>query len=294
MKLYTIEYQNTIQPAAAFSEADVLYPLIPNGIAHADMQSLIENWSEALAASIYALEKKPDAEKVNISDIRIKAPIIRPRQDVICLGINYYDHATEAAKFSSEAFGGERPKTIYFSKRVTEAPGTGDSIPSHSDVVKELDYESELAVILGKTALNVSKENALDYVFGYTIINDVTAREVQTAHKQWYRGKSFDGFTPMGPCIVTADDIPDPQTLKIYARVNGETRQESHTSLMMQDVAGAVSELSSGMTLLPGTIISTGTPAGVGMGFNPPKFLKHGDVVECEVERIGTLINTID
>lgn len=293
MKLYTIEYQNKLQPAASFGDSTDIYPLNPNGIAQEDVNALIDDWSPELSAAIYALEKKSDAVKADIKDVVIKAPIMRPHQDVICLGINYYDHATEAEKFSAEAFG-NRPKTIYFSKRVSISTGTGDPIPAHADEVQKLDYESELGVILGKTAVNATRENALECVFGYTIINDVTSRDVQTAHKQWYRGKSFDGFTPMGPCIVTADEIPDPQTLNISAKVNGELRQSSNTSLMMQDVAGAITELSHGMTLLPGTIIATGTPAGVGMGFDPPKFLKHGDVVECEIEKIGVLVNTVD
>ena len=157
-----------------------------------------------------------------------------------------------------------------------------------------LDYEVELGVILGKDVKNVSPKEALDAVFGYTIINDVSARNVQTRHKQWYLGKSLDGFTPIGPCIVTADEITDPQNLDIKCYVNGELRQNSNTKYMMQTVAGAISELSQGMTLLAGTIIATGTPSGVGMGMEPPCFLKKGDVVTCEIESIGVLENTVE
>ena len=152
----------------------------------------------------------------------------------------------------------------------------------------------ELGVVLGKDAKNVTKEEALDYVFGYTVINDVSARNLQTRHKQWYMGKSLDGFTPMGPCIVTADEIADVQNLNIKCTVNGEVRQDSNTKLMMQTVAGAISELSQGITLQAGTIIATGTPAGVGMGMKPPCFLNRGDEIVCEVEKIGKLINFVE
>ena len=148
--------------------------------------------------------------------------------------------------------------------------------------------------MLGKDAKNVTKEEALDYVFGYTVINDVSARNLQTRHKQWYMGKSLDGFTPMGPCIVTADEIADVQNLNIKCTVNGEVRQDSNTKLMMQTVAGAISELSQGITLQAGTIIATGTPAGVGMGMKPPCFLNRGDEIVCEVENIGKLINFVE
>ena len=140
----------------------------------------------------------------------------------------------------------------------------------------------------------MTKEEAKQYIFGYTIINDISARNLQTRHKQWYLGKSLDGFTPMGPCIVTADEIGDEQSLEISCTVNGELRQNSNTKYMIQTVCGAISELSQGMTLQAGTIIATGTPAGVGMGMQPPQFLQTGDVVECRIAKIGVLTNTID
>ena len=156
-----------------------------------------------------------------------------------------------------------------------------------------LDYEVELAVIIGKDAKNVRREDAYNYVFGYTILNDVSARNLQTRHKQWYFGKSLDGFTPIGPCIVTADEFENPPVLAIKSYVNGELRQNSSTELLLFDIAHIISELSQGMTLKAGTIIATGTPAGVGMGFEPPNFLKSGDTVTCEIEKIGTLTNRI-
>lgn len=221
------------------------------------------------------------------------SPIPVPAQDIICLGINYMAHAEESARYKKEAFGGERPYAVYFSKRVDCAVPDGGYIQAHTDMVERLDYEAELALIIGKEAKNVPKEDAYDYIFGYTIINDVSAREVQTNHKQWYFGKSLDGFTPMGPWIVTADEIPGRPMLPIRSYVNGKLRQNSTTDLFIFDIPHVISELSRGMTLRPGTIISMGTPAGVGMGFTPPKFLKPGDVVTCEIEGIGTLRNTV-
>ena len=231
-------------------------------------------------------------EAIPLSAVNLLAPIPRPRQDVICLGINYKAHAHEAEQYSTE-FKKERPIPIYFSKRVTEAVGPEGFIESHPGLVERLDYEAELAVVIGKTARNVPAEQAAEYIFGYTVLNDVSARVLQTSHKQWYFGKSLDGFTPIGPCIVTADEIPFPPKLKISASVNGELRQDSTTDLLITGIADIIAELSSGMTLLPGTIIATGTPSGVGMGFDPPKFLKSGDIVECAIEKIGTLRNTV-
>ena len=190
--------------------------------------------------------------------------------------------------------------------------GDGDPIPSYPGLVTRLDYECELGVVIGKDAFQIAPEQAADYIFGYTIMNDVSAREVQTGHKQWYFGKSLDNFTPLGPWIATVDSIPFPPKQAIRSRVNGELRQNSNTELLLNSIAEIIEELSSGMTLLPGTIIedvivelsqgmtlkagtliATGTPAGVGMGFDPPKFLNVGDVVECEIEGIGVLKNTV-
>ena len=231
-------------------------------------------------------------EAIPLSTVKLLAPIPRPRQDVICLGINYKAHADEAEQYG-DAFKKEKPIPIYFSKRVSEAVGPGGYIESHPGLVERLDYEAELAVIIGKTAKNVPAEQAEEYIFGYTVLNDVSARVLQTSHKQWYFGKSLDGFTPMGPAIVTADEIPFPPKLRICTSVNGEMRQDSTTDLLITGIADIIAELSSGMTLLPGTIIATGTPAGVGMGFDPPKFLKSGDTVECSIEGIGTLRNIV-
>ena len=282
MKLVTFLHENLEQTGALTADESAVHVL-----PYLDMEEVIRTPRAELDAAVQAAKLLP------LSEITLLAPIPRPRQDVICLGINYHAHAEEAARYSAESFTKERPIPIYFSKRVTEAVAPDGFIESHPGLVERLDYEAELAIIIGKTAKDVKAEDAGDYIFGYTVLNDVSARVLQTTHKQWYFGKSLDGFTPIGPCITTADEIAFPPALKISASVNGELRQDATTDLLITGIPAIIEELSSGMTLLPGTIIATGTPAGVGMGFDPPKFLKAGDVVECTIEKIGTLRNTV-
>ena len=280
---YITYLHNNKESVGFLNESDnAVYPL-----PFADMNALIEVPKEDLEVAI-----KEAKNKILLSDVTLLAPIPRPKQDVICLGINYKAHADEAERYS-DAFKKERPIPIYFSKRVTEAVAPNGFIESHPGLVERLDYEAELAVIIGKKAKHVKAEDAADYIFGYTVLNDVSARLLQTAHKQWYFGKGLDGFTPMGPCITSADEIAFPPALQISSRINGELRQDSVTDLLITSIEDIIEELSSGMTLMPGTIIATGTPSGVGMGFDPPKFLKSGDVVECSVEGIGTLRNVV-
>lgn len=294
MRLYTIIKKEKEEIVVAYQTGNIAYPIKKLGFDFTDMNDLISNITKEQFEELKAYGNKDLWEhEVLLSESQVVSPIVRPKQDVICLGINYSDHAMEAGKFSNESFGGDRPYTIYFSKRVNKATAPGEAVPSYEGLVEGLDYEVELGVVLGKDAKNVAPQEALDYVFGYTIVNDISARNLQTRHKQWYLGKSLDGFTPIGPCIVTADEIGNPQNLAIQCRVNGELRQDSNTKYMMQTAAGAISELSQGMTLQAGTIIATGTPAGVGMGMEPPCFLKKGDVVACEIEKIGILENPI-
>lgn len=267
-----------------------VYPLSAFGLSFPDMTALVRGIT---AEQLEALGNPPaDAEAVPLSSLKVCAPIPHPAQDVLCLGINYRAHQEEAGRFSQDAFG-DRPRAIYFSKRVNTAPGDGDPIPRYKGLVDSLDYENELGVILGKDAWQVREEDAVRYIFGYTIINDVSARNLQTGHKQWYFGKSLDGYTPMGPCIVTADEIAYPPQLAVRTRVNGELRQDGNTRDFITNIAQVIAELSQGMTLQAGTIIATGTPAGVGMGMQPPCFLETGDVVVCEIEGIGTLTNAV-
>ncbi|MBQ9697642.1 MAG: fumarylacetoacetate hydrolase family protein [Acidaminococcaceae bacterium] len=281
MRYYTI-LLNGEEKAAASRDGKDLFVLD----AFADMNALI--------ASGGIREIPKDAQKVSVSDAQLLSPIPRPLQDVLCLGINYTAHAEEAERFSRESFGGERPYPIFFAKRVCYSQGNNAPIPAYTGLVDSLDYECELGVIIGKDAKNVKRENVTDYIFGYTIVNDVSARNLQTRHKQWYFGKSLDGFTPMGPCIVSADEFAFPPKRKIRCRVNGEVRQDSSTGNLITGIADIITMLSEGMTLKAGTVIATGTPAGVGMGMTPPTFLKPGDVVECEIEGIGTLRNYVE
>lgn len=271
-----------------------IYPISQFDIQYASMNELIESISNAELELLISKAGKDCDIFVARDNTITMSPIPHPKQDIICLGINYMAHAEESARYKKEEFGGERPFAVYFSKRVNEAVADGGNIPSYEELVDSLDYEAELAVIIGKDVRDVSKEEAFDYVFGYTIINDVSARNLQTAHKQWYFGKSLDGFTPMGPVIVTKDEVGNPPRLDIKSYVNGELRQSSNTELLIFGIEHVISELSKGMTLKAGTIISMGTPAGVGMGFVPPKFLKKGDTVVCEIEKIGKLTNIVE
>lgn len=277
-------------------EENWVYPLAAFGLDVETMEEMIGRLRpgekrclrEGTRLSAHQIKGAEPMEKVSLL-----APIACPRQDVICLGINYMDHAEESARFKKEKFSGERPFAVYFSKRVNQTVNPWEGILSHQDIVDSLDYEAELAVIIGKDAKNVPEAEAGNYVFGYTIINDVSARNIQNRHKQWYFGKSLDGFLPMGPCIVTADSIPYPPELSIQSLVNGELRQNSNTKNLIFGIDHVIHELSQGMTLKAGTIISMGTPSGVGMGFDPPKFLIPGDCVECRIEGIGSLINPV-
>ena len=279
MKLYTVLFKGKERPAVEKDGA--LYEV--NGFK--DMNDLIEGFAPGSGDSLSLGSV--------LSGYTLLSPIVHPRQDIMCLGINYSDHAEEAGKFSKEAFGGERPYTIYFAKRCSEAIGPGAMIPSYPGYVDSLDYEVELGVVLGKDAKNVKPADALKYVFGYTVFNDISARNLQTRHKQWYVGKSLDGFTAMGPCIVTPDELGDIYALGIRCFVNGELRQNSITSRMIQTIEGAIADLTQGITLKAGTVIAMGTPSGVGMGMDPPTFLKPGDVVRCEIDGIGVLENTV-
>jgi len=229
---------------------------------------------------------------IPLNDVTLKAPIPYPRRDVICLGKNYQDHIDEIK--STALPGGGRPALpVYFGKRACPANDPEGVIPAHDGVTSQLDYEVELAVVIGKPCADIDEADAHKYIFGYTLINDVTARDVQKGHNQWYYGKGFAGCCPMGPVIADTAAMPDASNLNICSRVNGEPRQNGHTSQMIFTVPYVISQLSRGLRLLPGDIIATGTPAGVGHGFDPPKHLRRGDVVECEADVIGVLRNYV-
>lgn len=256
-----------------------------------DMNDFIENFTEDVKNKIYISLESENEKFVDIREIKILSPIPKPRRSLFCLGKNYFEHMKELSKEEIKRESVENP--IYFLKMASETIGTNENIIYNESVTNELDYEVELVVIIGKTGKNIKKEDVKNYIFGYTVANDVTARDLQSKHKQWAVGKSLDTFCPIGPYIVYKDEISYPPKLNICSKVNDEIRQESNTSEMMFDIDYIVSDLSKGITLRPGDIILTGTPKGVGKGFNPPRYLKDGDVVECYVENIGTLINKI-
>jgi 2-keto-4-pentenoate hydratase/2-oxohepta-3-ene-1,7-dioic acid hydratase in catechol pathway len=238
-----------------------------------------------------------DGAALDLAAVQLEAPIPRPARNVMCVGKNYYDHAREFGNSgfdSSVAPNGDTIPTapIIFTKVPDSVTADGATIRFPEGVSDALDYEVELAVVIGRGGRGIRKADALTHVFGYTIINDVTARDWQGRHKQWFLGKSFDTFCPMGPWIVTADEI-DVANLRVRAWVNDELRQDANTRDLIFDVPTLIETISAGITLYPGDVIATGTPAGVGIGFKPPRYLQRGDTVRLEISNIGTLTNTV-
>lgn len=265
---------------------------LPAGVV--DMQGIIASGAPALAAIRGALGNPAPAALLPIEQVSLMAPIPRPHRNVFCVGRNYMDHVAEGDR----AQGKDTSELPKFPQFFTKAPDTviapGAAIPDHTatGVTKWLDYEAELTLIIGKPGANISKEDALSHVFGWTIGNDVTGRDLQRRHGQWFKGKSLDRSCPLGPWIVPADEL-DAADLAIRLWVNGEQRQSSRTSKMIFDVKEIIHQLSQGFTLLPGDVILTGTPEGVGYAMQPPQVLKDGDVVDIEIEGIGRLSNPV-
>jgi 2-keto-4-pentenoate hydratase/2-oxohepta-3-ene-1,7-dioic acid hydratase in catechol pathway len=234
--------------------------------------------------------------EIPLDSVELLAPIPVPRRNIFCVGKNYRDHAAEFGRsgYDSPSRSEELPdRPIVFSKATTSVVGPGARIDPHPGVTRELDYEGELCVIIGHGGRGISRDEAYDHVWGYTIVNDVTARDVQRDHKQWLLGKSLDTHCPMGPYAVTADEIVDVAALRVETTVNGELRQAAPVKDLIFDVPELIATISAGISLLPGDLIATGTPAGVGIGFDPPKFLTSGDVVEVTITGLGTLSNHV-
>jgi 2-keto-4-pentenoate hydratase/2-oxohepta-3-ene-1,7-dioic acid hydratase in catechol pathway len=225
------------------------------------------------------------------ADVRWHAPIPRPQKNIFCLGLNYASHVQETSK------PGRMPKIpdvpVFFTKAPTTVNGPHDPIRWDRSATEQVDYEVELAVIVGVTGRNISAGAARSHVFGYTVLNDVSARDLQFRHGQWFKGKSLDGFCPMGPVVVTAEEFGDPEKKRLSLRVNGVMKQNASTADMIFGVDAILESLSRGMTLEAGDIIATGTPDGVGLGRTPPEYLQDGDVIEAEIEGIGTLRNQL-
>ena len=290
MKLVTFQRNNTDrEEIGILKDSGRILPVREAGLSYETMNDLIVN---ASGEEMEQLRTAP-GEGIPADDVKILSPIPRPLQDILCLGLNYKEHADEAGEYSKDSFVAKTQLPVYFSKRVAWSQGPGEPIPAHEDITQRLDYETELGVIIGKDAYRVREEDVEKYIFGYTIVNDVSARDLQTGHTQWYFGKSLDGFTPMGPCIVTADEIAFPPALAIKTYVNGEERQNSRTDMLIHSITEIIVSLSRGMTIKAGTVIATGTPKGVVLGMENMVFLKDGDEVSCVIEKIGELTNTV-
>ena len=238
------------------------------------------------------LEKEIDTFKqtYSIEKIQLLSPITKPIHDIICVGINYQDHINEVKNNINDI---KNIKPVYFSKRAIYIIGHNHNINARLDLDEALDYEVELAIIIGKTAKDIKPQDVKENIFGYSIFNDISSRKMQKEHSQWYKGKSLDTYSSMGPCIVYKDDIKDINNLNIKSTLNDELRQNSNTKHMLHNIEELVSDLSRGMTLEAGDIIATGTPSGVGMGFKPPKYMKTGNKITCYIENIGELTNYV-
>jgi len=222
-----------------------------------------------------------------LGDVKLLAPIPRPRKNIFGIGLNYVEHVAESARTLDTSV--ELPKQpVVFSKPPTSVIGPGDAIEHNAEITKQMDWEVELAVIIGKAAKRVAEDSAMDHVFGYSVMIDVSARDCRRAG-QWIFSKGQDTYAPFGPYIVTADEVPDPNNLRLWLTVNGVTKQDSNTKHLLFKIPTLISDISSAMTLEPGDIIATGTPSGVGAGMNPQEWLWPGDIVECAVEGIGRL-----
>jgi 2-keto-4-pentenoate hydratase/2-oxohepta-3-ene-1,7-dioic acid hydratase in catechol pathway len=256
-----------------------------------DMISLIEAGPVALNEARTLLDS--GAAGVPLAEVQLLAPIPRPRKNIVCLGMNYAAHAYESmrAKGLPETLP---PHPVFFTKAVTAVTHPDSPVPLDPGFTEQLDWEVELAFVIGTGGKKISQADSMRHIFGYTILNDISARDVQNRHQQFYRGKSFDGSAPLGPWIVTADELGDPHNLGLRLRVNGETMQDSNTSDLIFKIPEIIAVYSYGTTLEAGDIFATGTPSGVAMGMTPPRWLKPGDVMEAEIDGIGVLRNSVE
>jgi len=262
----------------------------------ATLRGIIEGGAKAMTAVkavVKYAQANPKGLYVALDKIKFAAPIQDVRKNVFCVGRNYKAHIEEMAVAMNRPDPNYPKVPEFFSKPPTTIVAHGDNVERHAGYTKMLDYEAELAIIIGKTGRNIPADKALDYIFGYTIVNDVTARDAQRAHGQFFKGKSFDTFCPIGPWVVTKDEFGQPGGHKITLKVNGKIRQDSNTSDLYHGVPAIIEALSGALTLEAGDIIATGTPSGVAAGMQPPKWLKVGDVMDVEIEGIGVLTNKI-
>ena len=290
MKLVTCETHGEI--LAGYVEADAVVVCADGEEAANAVRRLVE---AGIGAAAWTKRGAAGARRIPLAEVRLMSPIPVPRRDVFCVGKNYYEHAAEfhSSGFDSSGKEATPQAPIIFTKATTSIVGPDDLVRGSLDPTGSVDYEGELGVVIGTTAFQVPKERAYDHVFGYVIVNDVTSRELQRKHSQWVIGKGIDTFCPMGPWLVTADEVGDVTALELVTTVNGETRQSAKVADLIFDIPTLIETLSATMTLLPGDIIATGTPAGVGIGFSPPKYLAKGDRMSVAITGLGELVNTI-
>ena len=296
MKFFTFEYEGLEEIGILTKDGEKMIPIDEVELSQEffDMNDFIETHEKSDIEKLDKLWKGEAKADIyyDFDKILILAPIPLPLHDVISVGLNYKAHIPETV-VELEMKNEVPVSPVIFSKRARHAGGAEAVIPLHDDLTKKLDYEVELGVVIGKETSKVIKSEVRDSIFGYTIMNDISARDLMVKHQQWTIGKGLDGAVVMGPCIVHKDYIDYPVKLDISAKINGELRQNSNTENFIFDIDALVSDISKGMTLEAGDIISTGTPAGVGMSFDPPKYLKDGDIIECEIESIGVLKNIV-
>ena len=297
MKFASIYYQGSPQLAIVLPDHR-LVSLQALGFRVRDMQQLIETSSDRMLERVgEALEAAAGQPELYLdpSQVRLRSPLRNPKSDLICMGVNYRAHAVESQTYlhPDETDIVDRGYPVYFGKRAARTVGHGERVNGHFDIVEDLDYEVELAVVIGERASRVAPEDVYKHIFGYTIANDFSARTLQNRYKQWYFGKSLDDFSAIGPWIVTRDEVAYPPALGIRSYVNDELRQEAVTDQLIFSIDYAISELSMGITLEPGTLLLTGTPAGVGFAGPQKRFLRPGDWVRCEIDGIGVLENEI-
>lgn len=285
MKLVTFETDGQERPGALMDDEVVdLSSVAP------DMLALIGRGPEGLDRAREAAAAR--TRVLPLAEVGLQAPIPRPRKNIVCLGMNYAEHAYESRR--ARGLPPELPEhPVFFTKAPTSVNRPDGVIPFDPAITTQLDWEVELGFVLGRTGKDIPAEDALGYIFGYTVINDISARDLQSRHQQFYKGKSLDGTCPMGPCIVTADELPDASDLALRLRVNGKTMQDSRTRDLIFGIPEIIATLARGQTIEAGDIISTGTPSGVGMGLEPPTWLQPGDQIEAEIEGIGVLRNTV-
>ena len=291
MRLVTVAFEDRDQ-LGVWQEDLVFLPARQDAALPATMLALIDGGDAALSALRQALEEAGAEAYVAADQTELLAPIPRPRQNIMCMGLNYADHVEEAS--ASLGRSADLPKhPIVFTKAANSVNAPYGDIPYDAAISDKLDWEAELGLVIGRAGRGIAEAEARAHVFGYTVVNDVSARDLQRRHKQFFIGKSLSGFCPMGPCIVTADEIEDPHDLELWCRVNGVEKQHSNTRHQIFRIEQQIAALSRGMQLEPGDILATGTPSGVGFARTPPEYLQPGDVVECEVERIGVIRNRV-